>query len=126
MGQEKHHAEPTTPRRCRHPHPGPGGAGGRRETSLAEALLVKSGAIAVAGSLERGTTVSDFDPLERRMQHSLNASVMHTTHAGTRIHLIDTPGMPDFVGQALPALEAVETAAIVINAAVGIEPPPCA
>ena len=98
---------------------GPAAAG---KTSLAEALLVKSGAIAVAGSLERGTTVSDFDPLERRMQHSLNASVMHTTHAGTRIHLIDTPGMPDFAGQALPALEAVETAAIVINAAVGIEP----
>ena len=51
-----------------------------------------------------------------------NASVMHLQHAGTRIHLIDTPGGPDFLGQSLPALEAVETAAIVINAAAGIEP----
>ncbi len=93
---------------------GPQSAG---KTSLAEALLVKAGAIGAAGSLERGTTVSDWDPLERKMTHSLNPAVMHMTHAGTRIHLIDTPGAADFVGQSLPALEAVETAAVVINAA---------
>ncbi len=98
---------------------GPSASG---KTCLAEALLLKSGAIGAAGSLERGSTVSDFDPLEKRMQHSLNAAVMHTHHAGTRIHFIDTPGGPDFVGQSLPALEAVETAAIVINASTGIEP----
>lgn len=98
---------------------GPAAAG---KTSLAEALLLKSGAIGAAGTLERGSTVSDFDPLERKMQHSLNSAVMHMAHAGTRIHFIDTPGGPDFVGQSLPALEAVETAAVVINAAVGIEP----
>ena len=93
---------------------GPQGAG---KTSLAEALLVRAGAIGAAGSLERGSTVSDFDPLERKMQHSLNAAVMHMDHAGTRIHLIDTPGASDFIGQAMPALEAVETALVVINAA---------
>ncbi|MDP1691613.1 MAG: elongation factor G [Burkholderiaceae bacterium] len=93
---------------------GPQGAG---KTSLAEALLVRAGAIGVAGSLERGSTVSDFDPLERKMQHSLNAAVLHLDHAGTRIHLIDTPGASDFIGQSLPALEAVETAVVVINAA---------
>jgi elongation factor G len=93
---------------------GPQNAG---KTSLAEALLVKAGAIQTAGSLERGTTVSDWDPLERKMAHSLNASVMHLHHAGCRIHLIDTPGAADFIGQSLPALEAVETAAVVINAA---------
>ncbi len=95
-------------------------AGGK--TSLAEAMLAKAGAIGAAGSLERGSTVSDFDPLERRMQHSLNASVMHLSRGDTRIHFIDTPGGADFLGQSLPALEAVETAAIVVNAAVGIEP----
>ena len=93
---------------------GPQGAG---KTSLAEALLVKAGAIGAAGSLERGSTVSDFDPLERKMQHSLNAAVLHFEHAGTCVHLIDTPGSTDFIGQALPALEAVETAVVVINAA---------
>ncbi|MEK8032054.1 elongation factor G [Ideonella sp. DXS29W] len=98
---------------------GPAASG---KTSLAEALLAKAGMIGAPGSLERGTTVSDHDPLERRLQHSLNSSVMHLSHADTRIHLIDTPGAPDFIGQSLPALEAVETAAIVINAAAGIEP----
>ena len=92
------------------------------KTSLAEALLYKAGAIGACGSVEHGSTVSDHDPLERRMLHSLNASVMHLTHAGTRIYLIDTPGGPDFLGQSLPALEAVETVAVVINAATGIEP----
>jgi elongation factor G len=56
------------------------------------------------------------------MQHSLNASVMHLNHAGARVHFIDTPGAPDFIGQSLPALEAVETAAVVISAVNGIEP----
>ncbi|MBN8490944.1 MAG: elongation factor G [Burkholderiales bacterium] len=98
---------------------GPAAAG---KTSLAEALLHRAGMIAAPGSLERGSTVSDFDPLERRMQHSLNAAVMHLQHAGTRVHFIDTPGAPDFVGQSLPALEAVETAAVVISAVNGIEP----
>jgi elongation factor G len=97
---------------------GPAASG---KTSLAEALLVKAGAIGSAGSLERGSTASDFDPLERRMQHSLNAALLHLTHANTRIHLIDTPGAPDFLGQSLPALEAVETAAVVISAQTGIE-----
>ena len=98
---------------------GPAAAG---KTSLAEALLAQCGEIAARGSLERGTTVSDHDPLERRMQHSLISSVMHMEHGDALIHLVDTPGGPDFVGQSLPALEAVETAAIVINAVTGIEP----
>jgi elongation factor G len=97
---------------------GPAAAG---KTCLAEALLVKAGAIGAAGTLERGSTVSDFDPLERRMQHSLNAALMHLGHGDTRIHFIDTPGAPDFLGQSLPALEAVETAAVVVSATAGIE-----
>ncbi|MES1163570.1 MAG: GTP-binding protein, partial [Rhizobacter sp.] len=68
------------------------GQTGAGKTSLAEALLHKAGALGAPGSLERGTTVSDFDPMERRAQHSLNSAVMHLTHRGARIHLIDTPG----------------------------------
>ena len=98
---------------------GPAAAG---KTTLAEALLQHTGAIGAAGSVERGSTVSDHDALEIKAGHSLQSSVMHLDHDGCRIHLIDTPGAPDFIGQSLPALEAVETAAIVINAAAGIEP----
>ncbi|MGE5103751.1 MAG: elongation factor G [Betaproteobacteria bacterium] len=97
------------------------GDGGAGKTTLVEALLAKAGAIAAAGSVERGTTVSDFDPLEKAYQHSLRASLVHLETDGTRIHVIDTPGFPDFIGQAIGALDAVETAAIVVNAATSVQ-----
>jgi len=97
------------------------GDGASGKTTLAEALLAKAGAIAAPGSVERGTTVSDFDPIEKSYQHSLRASLMHFETGGTRIHLIDTPGFPDFIGQSIGALDAVETAAIVVNASTGIQ-----
>ena len=91
------------------------------KTSLVEALLVRSGTIGAPGSVERGTTVSDYDPMERRLLHSLQASLTHFSHGEAFIHLIDTPGYADFAGHALSALEAVDTAAIVVNAQAGIE-----
>ncbi|MDY0744458.1 elongation factor G [Paucibacter sp. R3-3] len=97
---------------------GPAGAG---KTTLLEALLLQAGAITQAGSIERGSTVSDHDPLERKMQHSLHASLVHMNHGGIRIHAIDTPGAPDFIGQSLPALEAADTAIVVLDAQNGIE-----
>jgi elongation factor G len=97
------------------------GHGAAGKTTLAESLLVKAGALPVAGSVERGTTVSDFDPLEKSTQHSLRASLVHFETNGRRIHLIDTPGFPDYIGQSIGALDAVETAAIVVNAQSGIE-----
>ncbi len=97
------------------------GHAGAGKTSLAEALLHKAGAITTPGTIERGSTVCDFDPLEKQHQHSLNSAVVHFDDQGTHVHLIDTPGYPDFMGQAIGALPAVETAAIVINAQNGIE-----
>jgi len=97
------------------------GQGGSGKTTLAEALLLASGAIKEAGTVERGTTASDFDPLEKAWQHSLRASVVHLDTRDTRIHVVDTPGFPDFIGQAIGALDAVETAAIVVSAQSGIE-----
>jgi len=97
------------------------GDGASGKTTLAEALLAEAGAIQAPGSVERGTTVSDFDPIEKSYQHSLRASLMHFETAGTRVHVIDTPGFADFIGQAIGALDAVETAAIVVNASSGIQ-----
>jgi elongation factor G len=97
------------------------GHGSAGKSTLAEALLLKTGAITAPGSIEKGTTVSDFDPLEKSFQHSLRTSVLHLDLPNTRIHLLDTPGFPDFIGQAIGALDAVETAAIVVNASTGIE-----
>ena len=83
------------------------GHGAAGKTTLAEALLYKAGAINAMGSVEKGSTVCDFDPLEKTYQHSLNASLVHLQHRDTRIHLVDTPGLPDFIGRAVGALPAV-------------------
>ena len=101
------------------------GQAGSGKTTLAEALLAKAGAVASAGSVERGTTVCDYAPGEKQLQHSLQLAVASfdakVDSESARVHLLDTPGYPDFLGHALPGLAAVETAAIVINAQNGIE-----
>ena len=85
---------------------------GAGKTTLAEALLAKAGAIASAGSVEKGNTVCDFDPLEKEYKHSLNSALVNFAWKNVHIHLIDTPGSPDFMGQAIGALAAVETAVV--------------
>ncbi len=97
------------------------GHGAAGKTTLAEALLHRAGAISAMGSVEKGSTVCDFDALEKTYQHSLNTALVHFVSGDTRIHLVDTPGLPDFVGRAIGALPGVETAAIVINAQNGLE-----
>jgi elongation factor G len=97
------------------------GHGSTGKTTLAEALLHRAKAIPAMGSVEKGTTVSDHDPLEKEFQHSLHASIVHLEHDKTRVHVVDTPGFPDFIGQSIGALDAVETVAVVINAQNGIE-----
>src|SRR5215467_4801607 len=93
---------------------GPAGAG---KTSLVETLLLQAGATRAKGSLQRGTTVSDFDPQERRLQHSLDPAICSCDVGDVHINLIDTPGYPDFLGRTLSVLEAVESVALVVNAA---------
>jgi elongation factor G len=97
------------------------GQAGSGKTMLAEALLARAGAIPSVGSIERGSTVCDYQPLEKSLGHSLKLAVASFEAQDTRIHLLDTPGYQDFLGHALPALSAVETAAIVINAQNGVE-----
>lgn len=97
------------------------GHGASGKTTLAEALLARCKMIGAAGSVEKGTTVSDYDPLEKSALHSLRASVLHLDVNGNRIHLIDTPGYPDFLGAAVGALDAVETVAVVVSATNGVE-----
>jgi elongation factor G len=97
------------------------GHGGAGKTTLAEALLWKAGAIGAMGSTERGSTVCDFDPLEKQYGHSLSSALVNFPYQGIHVHLVDTPGMPDFAGQSIAALAAVDLAVIVINAQNGIE-----
>jgi elongation factor G len=101
-------------------HPGAG------KTTLFEALLHAGGALQTAGTVERGTTVSDFDPIEKARGHSIDAAIASIDHAEAgkepvHVNLLDTPGYPDFRGPSLSALAAVETVAIVVDADAGVE-----
>jgi elongation factor G len=91
------------------------------KTTLIEALLHHAGEIGAPGSIERGTTVSDFDPQEQEHQHSLNPSICSLSWKNRHVNLIDTPGYADFIPRTLSVLPAVETAAVVVNAQTGIE-----
>src|SRR5690606_39047742 len=100
-------------------HPGAG------KTTLFEALLHAGGAIQAAGTIERGNTVSDFDPMEKARGHSIDAAIaaIDPVVPGQAVHvnLIDTPGYPDFRGPTLSALAAADTVAIVVDADRGVE-----
>ena len=97
------------------------GHSGSGKTTLFEALLQAGGAISTAGSVERGTTVSDHDPMEKARGHSLNTAIASTDHADIHVNLVDTPGFADFRGPTLSAFSAVETVCVVVNAAQGVE-----
>jgi elongation factor G len=97
------------------------GVAGGGKTTLVEALAERAGAIKTMGSVERGSTLSDHDPQEKSLRHSLHSSIISLDFQGRHINLIDTPGYPDFVGRALAVLPAVETVAVVINPQSGID-----
>ena len=102
------------------------GHAGAGKTTLFEALLQAGGAIQAAGTIERGNTVSDFDPIERERGHSIDAAIASIDYAAAanrpiHVNLIDTPGYPDFRGPTLSALAAVETVVVVVDADKGVE-----
>ncbi|MDP5240004.1 elongation factor G [Uliginosibacterium sp. 31-16] len=97
------------------------GHAGSGKTTLIENLLALGGAITQAGSVEKGTTVCDYDPLEKEHQHTAKLATAFIDQGEVRVQLLDTPGFPDFAGQAIAALDAAETIAIVINPQNGIE-----
>ncbi|HEV3344156.1 MAG TPA: elongation factor G [Pirellulales bacterium] len=97
------------------------GHGSAGKTTLVDKILTKTGAIKQPASVDDGTSVCDFDEEEKYHKYSIEASVVHFDHAGKFFQVIDTPGYPDFIGQTIGALRAVETAVIVINAHSGIE-----
>ncbi len=91
------------------------------KTTLAESLLLGAGTIPSAGSVERGDTVCDFDPMEQQLQHSLDVTLCSFDHRDGHVNLLDTPGYPDFAGRALGALAAVDSVAVVIDATAGVD-----
>jgi elongation factor G len=94
---------------------------GAGKTSLHEALLFEAGATGRLGSVVEGTTVSDGDPDEQARQMSISAALSSFDWQGRKINVIDTPGDPSFVADALGALRVCESAVFVVNAVMGVE-----
>src|SRR6266508_4652298 len=94
---------------------------GTGKTSLVEALLFQAGATNRLGTVESGSTVSDWDDDEQRRQMSLSASICHLEWQGRKINLIDTPGDAGFQGDAIAALRVVEGALFAVSAVMGVE-----
>lgn len=97
------------------------GHGASGKTSLADTLLFKAKAVDRRGSVDDGTSVSDYDDEEKKRHFSVDTSVLHLEHQGKQVHILDSPGYPDFIGAALEALDAIETAVVVVSAPNGIE-----
>jgi elongation factor G len=91
------------------------------KTTLAERLLFTSGATKRMGTVEEANTVSDWTEEERHHKHSLSPGVLHFSFHDHLVNLIDTPGLGDFLGHAVASMPAVETVAVVVDAARGVE-----
>ncbi|MEE9370654.1 MAG: GTP-binding protein, partial [Sedimentisphaerales bacterium] len=86
------------------------GHGGSGKTSLAEAMLHKTGTTNRLGSVDEQTSICDYYDEEKEHQHSIQSALVHIKHGGRLINIIDTPGAPDFIGPAIKAIPAAETA----------------
>ncbi|MGB5286075.1 MAG: GTP-binding protein, partial [Polyangiales bacterium] len=91
------------------------------KTTLAEALLFHAGEISRQGTVDAGTSASDFAKEEQSHQYSVYSSLLHATHQGKRINLLDLPGAPDFIGQGIASLPAAETMVLVMDPEAGID-----
>src|SRR3990172_9994748 len=97
------------------------GHGGSGKTSLVDAMLFQAKATEKQGSVDDGTSISDFEEEEKHRKFSIDATILHCDWKGKRLNVIDTPGYPDFIGACLGCMAAVETALVVINAPSGLQ-----
>ncbi len=97
------------------------GHAGSGKTSLAEAILLKAGAINRKGTVEDKNTVSDFHELEHERTCSVFSTLMAIEYKGIKINLVDTPGYDDFIGETIASIRASDVSALIVNAHSGIE-----
>ncbi len=94
---------------------------GAGKTTLAEALLAATGSVARRGSVEKGSTVMDFEPEEVARQLSISTSLAPFIVNGVKVNLLDTPGYADFAGEMITALANVDLAVVVVSATDGVQ-----
>ena len=97
------------------------GHGSSGKTTLADSFLTITNTVSGAPSVEDGSSICDFDPEEKAHKYSIESAAIHFEYGGKSFHMLDTPGYPDFIGQVIGPMQAVDTALIVVNASSGIE-----
>ena len=98
------------------------GAHGSGKTTLTETMLFEAGLINRMGSVEDGSTVSDFHKAEKEKKMSLYTTLVHTEWRNYKINILDTPGLDDFIGEIVQGVKAADTIVMVVNARYGVEP----
>ncbi len=97
------------------------GHAGAGKTTLAEALLYRTGSISRQGRVEDGTTTTDYEPEEQKRHMSLSLAVASLDDDGNLVTIIDTPGYPDFVAEVVAGFQAVDSALVCVDATGGVE-----
>lgn len=97
------------------------GHSGSGKTTLGEALLYFTGGKDRMGKVEEGSTTSDYTPEEKAHRVSVRTAVLPLTYQGHRIYLLDAPGYTDFVGEIRSAMEAADSAVVVVSAETGVQ-----
>ncbi|MFW5812649.1 MAG: GTP-binding protein, partial [Alkalispirochaetaceae bacterium] len=97
------------------------GHGGTGKTSLVENMLFYGGAIAKPETTDTGRTVSDYTEEEISQKMSIHTTLSHISWGDTKINILDTPGLADFVGEVVASFRAAESAIIVVGAKAGVE-----
>ncbi|MEP7308486.1 MAG: elongation factor G [Acidobacteriota bacterium] len=90
------------------------------KTQLAAAILSDAGMVNRFGKVDDGTTVTDFDEEEVARKHTLSSSLSFVEWQKTKINLIDTPGIGNFLSDACAALRVVDAAVVVVDAVAGV------
>jgi len=97
------------------------GHGSSGKTTLVEAATFLSKATSRRGTVEDGTTITDFDEEEIRRGISLSTGLAPVEWKNHKINILDTPGYTDFVGEVRSALRVADAALVVLDAAAGVE-----
>jgi len=97
------------------------GHSGSGKTSLCEAMLFEANEIDRIGTIDGGSTTSDFTNIEKEKQNSIFSTLMHASWKDSKINIMDSPGLDDFVGEVVSSLKVADTALITLNATSGVE-----
>jgi len=97
------------------------GHSGSGKTSLSEAMLFEAKELSRLGNIESKSTTSDFTNIEKEKGNSIFSTLMHAKWKDSKINIIDTPGLDDFVGEVISSMKIADTAAVVLNSTSGVE-----